>query len=96
MKKFYYAETETRSAPGVYGPFDTLEEAKQAYDLPAAALYAYEDEGQSMEGTGAQFFSINLENGVKEEEESYYFPSDDPLDGDYDKIGFLRPEDGEE
>ena len=97
MKKFYYAESIEGYLPAVRGPFDTLEEAKQAYDLPAAALRAYEDEGYDIEGTGAQFFSINLENGVKEDEEEYYFESRDPdINSDsYAAIGFVPPADGE-
>jgi hypothetical protein len=96
MKKFYYAEVMEANSPLVHGPFDTLEEAKQAYDLPAAALRAYEDEGD-IEGTGAQFFSINLENGVKEDEEAYYFEARNPdIESDsYAAIGFVPPEDGE-
>ena len=99
MKKFYYAEYCEAGAPRISGPFDTLEEAKQAYDLPAAALWAYEDEGWNIEGAGAMFFSINLENGVREEEEEYFFTSrydeDDVADWN-DQIGFVPPEDGEE
>jgi hypothetical protein len=96
MKKFYYAESIEGYLPAVRGPFDTLEEAKKAYDLPAAALRAYEDEGD-IEGTGAQFFSINLENGVKEDEEEYYFEARDPdINSDsYAAIGFVPPADGE-
>ena len=94
MKKFYYAEL-MMGAPSIRGPFDTMEEAKQAYDLLGEALYAYEDGGYNFEGTGATFFSINLENGVREEEEEYffasqYFPPDEELPDDYNKIGFVR------
>ena len=96
MKKFYYAET-ALEAPFVYGPFDTLEEAKQAYDLPAAALRAYEDGGWDIEGNGVQFFSINLENGVKKDEEEYYFEAREPdiNSGSYAEIGFVPPEEDE-
>jgi hypothetical protein len=97
MKKFYYAEVMEANSPLVHGPFDTLEEAKQAYDLPGAALHAYEDEGYDIEGEGAQFFSVNLENGVKEDEEAYYFEARNPdIESDsYAAIGFVPPEDGE-
>ena len=97
MKKFYYTEAIEGYLPAVHGPFDTLEEAKQAYDLPAAALRAYEDEGDDIEGTGAQFFSINLENGVKEDEEEYYFEARnaDINSDSYAAIGFVPPENGD-
>jgi len=95
MKKFYYAML-ADGAPWVKGPFDTMEEAKQSYDLPYNALYAYEGAGWDIDGNGATFFSINLENGVREEEEEYYFPSEyfsagEELPDDYNKIGFVRP-----
>jgi len=98
MKKFYYTEVIEADAPWLYGPFDTLEEAKQAFDLPAQALDAFEDGGWTIEGNGAKFFSVNLENGLLKEEESYYFEARNPdiERGSYADIGFSLPEKGEE